>query len=509
MNLAQFNGYHDIVIQCHDYPDADALASGFGLYRYFATQNKNVRLVYSGKAPIQKSNLVMMVQELQIPVEYVQELQPEPELLITVDCQYGEGNVTRLSAKQVAVIDHHEQCQAAGEWTEIKSSYGSCATLVYSLLSEAGFPVNAYRELATALYYGLYMDTDGFGEIRHPRDLDLIEDLKVNTLLLEQLKNSNFSLAELETAGIALLRHTYDETHRFALFRANPCDANILGFISDLVLQVDRIDVCVVYNEQEYGYKLSVRSCRRDATANDLARYLTWQLGNGGGHKQKAGGFIIKSKFAVLHPNTGIDRYLLNGVNSYFNSYEVIDTTKITVDTTAMLQYRKLSIPQAYVCSGDLAKPGTALTLRTLEGDVGIVADAEIYIMIGISGEVYPIRKAKFEASYQTVDTPYKLEAEYPPVARNRMTDEIYPLIQFARSCVAVGTTPVWARPLQRSTKLFSKWDYDHYMLGQPGDYLAVRCDDVSDAYIIQKLIFETIYTRSDDSTAKEAYLNN
>ena len=40
MQLAHLKDFEQIVIQCHDYPDADAVASGFGLYTYFKALDK-------------------------------------------------------------------------------------------------------------------------------------------------------------------------------------------------------------------------------------------------------------------------------------------------------------------------------------------------------------------------------------------------------------------------------------------------------------------------------------
>ena len=34
MRLCELLKFDDIVIQCHDYPDADTVASGLALYRY-------------------------------------------------------------------------------------------------------------------------------------------------------------------------------------------------------------------------------------------------------------------------------------------------------------------------------------------------------------------------------------------------------------------------------------------------------------------------------------------
>lgn len=108
MKLKDLESYRDITIQCHDNPDADAIASGFALYAYFQSMGKQVRLVYAGRNRIRKSNLLLMVDKLNIPITHVEEEAKAAELLLTVDCQYGAGNVTRLPAQEVAIIDHHQ-----------------------------------------------------------------------------------------------------------------------------------------------------------------------------------------------------------------------------------------------------------------------------------------------------------------------------------------------------------------------------------------------------------------
>ena len=47
-----------------------------------------------------------MIKECKIPIAYVDFL-PECDVLLTVDCQYGEANVENFPAKQVMIIDHH------------------------------------------------------------------------------------------------------------------------------------------------------------------------------------------------------------------------------------------------------------------------------------------------------------------------------------------------------------------------------------------------------------------
>lgn len=45
MNLTQLEKFRHIVIQCHDNPDADALASGFALYSYFKAKGKQIAVI--------------------------------------------------------------------------------------------------------------------------------------------------------------------------------------------------------------------------------------------------------------------------------------------------------------------------------------------------------------------------------------------------------------------------------------------------------------------------------
>lgn len=42
--------------------------------------------------------------------------------LVTVDCQYGQGNVTRFDAGKVAVIDHHQISGLLPALSEVRSN---------------------------------------------------------------------------------------------------------------------------------------------------------------------------------------------------------------------------------------------------------------------------------------------------------------------------------------------------------------------------------------------------
>ena len=459
--------------------------------------------MYSGRNRIRKSNLKLMVEKLELPVEYIPVEQAAAltleGLLITVDCQYGAGNVTKLAAENVAVIDHHQAEMEAAKWWEIHPGLGSCSTLVWKMLTEEGFEIRDDRGLGTALYYGLYSDTNQFSELHNPLDMDMIDDLPVDNGLITLFRNSNISLKELEIAGIALIRYSYNDDYEFAVIKSQPCDPNVLGLISDFLLQVDAIKTCVVFNEVNDGYKFSVRSCIREVNASELAAYLAEGMGSGGGHYEKAGGFISLRRYEEKFPTLHTEGYFNNRMTEYFDSFEVIYAEKYEADLSTMKSYVKRRIPLGYVRAGEILPVGTPITIRTLEGDIDLTVEEDLYIMIGVKGEVYPNRRAKFMDSYEMLDQPYNNSAalsvtEYAPTIKNRESGETLPLTEIAKLCMPTGEVHIHARPLGKGVKVFTAWDKNKYMLGRPGDYLAVRCDDRHDIYVVERDIFSRSY---------------
>ncbi len=504
MKLSSLEKYNDIVIQMHDNPDADAVGSGYAMYKYFSSKNKNVRLVYGGNYEISKSNIIILIKELEIPVEYMPKGLTvkgtndiyKPELLIMVDCQYGEGNATRFEAENIVIIDHHNTGRESDDMCEIRSHLASCSTICYDLLKKEGMDINKDLNLATALYYGLFMDSNGFAELNHPLERDMIDFLRIDKSLIKRLVHSNFTIGELETAGIALIRYSYDEHKHFSIIKSKPCDPNILGLIGDLVLQVDTIDVCIIYNECQEGYKLSVRSCVSEVAANDLAKYLTEDIGNGGGHNDKAGGFISVRSFEKVYRNLGIETYFFDRMSQYYENYDVIHARNGIGDKKDFVMYSKKPIERGYIRTTDLADEGETCKLRTLEGDVIVNISKDIYIMIGSQGEAYPIERTVFEKKYSIYPEDYKRVFEYAPILRNLHANEEYFLMDYAKKCVCREDTRVFAKRLEKSTKVFTKWDYEGYMLGNVGDFICYPEDDDKDIYIVNKNLFDEIYER-------------
>jgi len=488
-NLTQFNR---IVIQCHDIPDADAICSGFALQEWLKSQGTAAQLVYSGPAQITKPSLVMLLKMLQIDLDFVTELPADIDLLITVDCQRGAGNVRMLPLPEgvgFAVIDHHHPEIDEGPHCIIRSNLSSCATLIWDLLNKQDFPMD--RRVQNALFYGLFTDSNGLSELSHPLDRDLAE-VTIDGGLIRKLKDAAITAEELDIIGAALTNRHMMGT--IGIFHAAPCDANLLGFTSDIARQVDRLDCCVVYSRQQHGLKLSVRSSAREYMASEIAAFLCQEAGSGGGNIEKAGGFIGLDRAAALYPNLSPEEYLLHRVQVYLDYYELIYADENDIDFAAMNLYKKLPRPVGYANCTDIFPVGTKITIRTLEGDVDTLISEDLCLMIGIQGEVYPIHRSRLEKSYLLVPEPYREVREYTPIILNRISGERKGILPFAHTCIPTDDKLVRAVSLEKAAKVFTHWDTDKYYHGNPGDYLVANDDDFGDCYIVRSDIFAETY---------------
>ena len=503
MRLSDLEKYEKITIQCHDNPDADALASGYGLYCYFKSKGRDVRLVYSGRNRIQKSNICLMLEKLHIPVEYIpvgygETVQVEG-LLLTVDCQYGSGNVTGLEAEEIAVIDHHQVDHEPPAQSVIQSNLGSCATLVWKLLNDEGFDIDGEPYLGTALYYGLYTDTNQFSELYNPLDMDMREDVEVDKSLIILFRNSNISLPELEMTGISLIKCIYNGDYEFAIVNSKAQDPNILGLISDFLLQVDVIKTCVVFNVNEAGFKFSVRSCVKEVNASELAAYLADDMGSGGGHYEKAGGFIPVKKYEEKYPTQHTESYFGNRMREYFDSHELLYAEEYVADIGNMQVYARQRVPLGYVKLDEIMSVGQDVTIRTLGGDIQVRVEEEMYAIIGTHGSVKAIGKSEFKYNYEPVTDDHNVYdyiemPDYIPVIKTGKKSGDVQLTDYAKGCVPMAGEIVYAKPLEKATKVFTLHDKSSYQTGKPGDYLVVMGDNHRDIHVVEKDIFQKNY---------------
>lgn len=520
MKLADLLSYENIVIQCHDKPDADTIASGFALLKYLERNGKKPRLVYTGRQKVTRGSLHEMIRKFEIPLTYLPEAEEEAELLVMVDCRAGERNVTALPCRNLAVIDHHtvragETLPRLHEVRTEEEGYASCATVLWAMLKEAGFPVEMDLQMPTILYYGLYMDTQEL-KTAQKMDREMLEELEYDMDIVTELQSVNLSLEEIRITGRAYDSLHINPTHRFAVAQVEPCDPDILGIVGDELMKVAGVDVSAAYCilEGSQGAKVSVRCRRRGYSAAELIHWLVRGMGNdGGGTPTKAAGRFSRMLLEEACSSDGWDdlsgatgRLIYKLLTDYFEipPKRIIageyspERVKELCGAEAVL-FRKKKVPVGYVKATELFPEGEEILLRMLEGDARKKVTPDLYIMIGVDGEIYHTPESALQRNYNLLEAPFPIDAKSPwqPKVYSYARREVRLLAPYAKTCIARDGALIWAAQLNGRAEVLTKWGEWH--LGEAGDWLVSRDTDRQDIYIIKKVIFGRTYEKADD----------
>lgn len=201
-------------------------------------------------------------------------------------------------------------------------------------------------------------------------------------------------------------------------------------------------------------------------------------------------------------------QYLMDRAESYFRDCDWIDAQdygKSHAEEIRQLPfYHKRKIAWAYVKTTDVAKPGQKMWIKSLENESGlqITAAEDTYIMIGCRGEIYDIHRDKFQNSYETTGEPldvFRQMMDFWPELQLLPEKQFCSIDEYARLCYPKRGAGVYARCLDKRTKIFPAGDGQEYFLGRTGDYMAVRPDDMTDIYVIRGDIFEQTYEEMSD----------
>lgn len=269
--------------------------------------------------------------------------------------------------------------------------------------------------------------------------------------------------------------------------------------------QFDCRYLLVTWTEQEEE-RLLFLSGSKQIRALELLDYMIPEFGLVKGDAGQAWGKISSAVLKVRMSDVDLrDPYafFVKTVASYYVDCDRIDAAVYGVEQEDAIRrapvYRKKKIPWAYVRSTDAVEAGQPFLVRSLENESGVVlvSDPDVYIMIGCRGEAYDIRRDKFEATYEPTDEELDVFAQmldFLPEIECVAQKEYISIDEKAHLCYPKAGNGIYARQLKRRTKVFPADGTGEYYLGRPGDYLAIRRDDLTDIYIIQGDIFQQTY---------------
>lgn len=491
------SNFNKIYIQTHNFPDADSIASAWGMKRLIEHLGKQAQVIYYGNVKF-KPNIGNMMNKYKISMTSIDENYSigDDELLIVVDGQYGAGNVLKVQAENVVIIDHHlEDRPGKCLYKDIQPKIGACATIVLGYLKHFCVPID--KALATIMYFGIFMDTDMFtGRITTldndaKKELELLYDKKI----IDQLRLSSMSFDDLRIYANAILS---TERYNSIIFTSvDTCEDNLLGHISDLLSELDGIEIVVVYSPRQNGYKLSVRSYHDYLTAEEIVKALVQNIGTGGGHQNKAGGYISSERFELSYRKVSIGIYIRTTVIDYFRDVQLLingkDDPMNIFPKSQFFKARKRKIYLRYFNVSDYFEEN--VTIKTLEGlETATINDI---VIIGVANEVWPISAEVFDKKYIQIEDKetkcYSDDAldEYgiTIVSNAKLLRITKDNIKQFNVCLTNDDVVMSVIKLNEIVKVRSNWgDY----LAKKGDYLIY--DNINDYYICDKDIFEKTY---------------
>lgn len=306
---------HKVYIQTHNFPDPDAISSAFGLQKLLEHYDIQSTICHEGQ--IDKLSSVKLRQKCNIeifPYEEIQDQMTEDDKIILVDCQKNNGNTTDFIGDEFAAIDHHPTFkQVEYQYKDLRIT-GACASIIADYYRDLHVPPTV--EVATALLYGLRMDTFQFSRGVTAFDIEMFAYLfeYADNQLLTALESNNLEFSDLKAYGASIDSILIHGKVGFSCIDFY-CPDGLVASLSDFILSLAEVEVAVVFSLRKNGYKFSVRSEREDVHAGNLTNQAIGTIGNGGGHAEMAGGFVLTEKMQELGSDTmNVVRELFLGV---------------------------------------------------------------------------------------------------------------------------------------------------------------------------------------------------
>ncbi|MGN1340356.1 MAG: bifunctional oligoribonuclease/PAP phosphatase NrnA, partial [Oscillospiraceae bacterium] len=237
---------------------------------------------------------------------------------ITVDSQKGNANILDLVGNEVACIDHHPTfCPAGYQYKDIRI-VGSCATIIADYYMS--YKMDMPQDVATALLYGLKMDTADFTRGVTELDIEVYRYLfpRSDSQLIRRFQSGVVQYDELEAFVDAMKNIDIYNGVAFAFLNFQCADA-FVATVSDFILNLDVVNFTVVYSRKEKGFKFSVRSELDELNAGTIVSQALKDVGSGGGHRSMAGGFAEESKLLdiSIEFNRVIQNLFLDVIDKY------------------------------------------------------------------------------------------------------------------------------------------------------------------------------------------------
>jgi len=302
--IAEFMGLvgnRHLLVQTHDIPDPDAIASAEAFRMIAAHFGVKARLIANG-LPQRRENRTLL-RECMIslkPLESLAVRNPERYAWAFIDCLPGGGNVTlhpHAPGDLYIAIDHHghanlSQKKTAGKYLIVEPESGATATLLGEIFIELGIPFSP--RLASAMSYAIISDTQDFSRGASKIDLEVYAAIFPFTdqHIISRIRNARKSRRYFRT-----VHHCLENTSVYRnmawTWIGEVENGEIVAEMADFILTLEHVDWSLALGHTHDRMFLSMRSTNPNASCAKMIRKLVpFSPFTVGGHDRFAGGFI-------------------------------------------------------------------------------------------------------------------------------------------------------------------------------------------------------------------------
>lgn len=295
--LRHLRGRQNILVTTHEHPDPDALASSIGLSHLLTQFLPDATVTTSFKGRMGGGlNAIFAQYSLPHYVSWNKLKLDEFDAVCLLDGQPAfTNNPLPESSLPVAVIDHHppmrgKRCRSP--FCDIRRNAGATSSIVFGYFME--MDVDIPKDIAALMLYGI--ESDLAGAAGHPYDLDNVA-LSTLTLIADTRKLYRIRFVDLPQSYFI----SYFSAMKNALIYEHAVITHLdmidspeqPAVMADFLLRYEQAQWVLVSAISGHGLVLSLRSAHGtgSSAASVMARVVR-QIGQGGGHPHKAGGYI-------------------------------------------------------------------------------------------------------------------------------------------------------------------------------------------------------------------------
>jgi nanoRNase/pAp phosphatase (c-di-AMP/oligoRNAs hydrolase) len=279
-----------LAVVSHDNPDPDAIASGVALTRLADDVGCDAEVCYYGDISHQENRAFVNVLDLDLQdLDNGEELSSFDGVALVDHGRPGVNDQLPSDTPVDIVLDHHPpQGPVDARFVDLRSDVGATSTLLVEYFERAGREIDT--DIATALLFGIHVDTDGFRRGVSAQDFEaaatLVDAADLSTL--ERFESPSIDRGTFDVLARAIEDRRVEDNVVFSSVGAVQ-NRDVLPQIADRLLQVDGITVTVVYGAMGGCVYVSARSRVDGLHLGEIVREAYGDVGSAGGHVDMAG----------------------------------------------------------------------------------------------------------------------------------------------------------------------------------------------------------------------------